>query len=533
MTPWENMPPNKHTGLAMTPRRWQAEALPTVRDALRAGKRPVVVASTGSGKAVLLTELARLLAGRNTPNEVIVISAPTVALVEQLRADLGARIGTSNVGAYYTSRKDTAQPVIVTCNPSAGALVTSLAINGRRVRAWIADECHRTQSDGVKDAIRGSEPRWLCGFTATPFRSVETESLELFDAIAYRYGLVDATKEGVLVPYTVRWPTSTMDGATIDDAVVAMIRALPADAGAGVVGAMTIPDAKAFADRLTAEGIPAAPISSETPRAERALILGRLQRGELRALVHVALLIEGVDLPWLRWLCLRRPITSPVALIQQLGRVLRSYPGKTGAVVLDPHGLLEGSVVPGRPDAIGEALEAAAEREAQGKPRDPNAVPQTPIERYAVAVAESTQWARSVLLQMHLSGAIEARASGAGWRSEDATPAQLTSLDRMAKAWSRYLPDDVAAGVAALRAASHVQGLPRGAVSDILSILHAVARQAPEGGWEARKGWTGPTWPAGLVFPAAPETGGELLKAERRHKRATRDDSGPPEEAAA
>jgi hypothetical protein len=215
-----------------------------------------------------------------------------------------------------------------------------------------------------------------------------------------------------------------------------------------------------------------------------------------------------------------------VALIQQLGRVLRSFPGKTTATILDPHGLLESSVVPGRPDAIGD-LEAAAEEEAEGKPRA-KGEPQEPEERLAVAVAESTAWARTVLLEMTLAGAIEPKVSGSGWRHFPATSAQLSSLDRMAKAWARYLPEDLRAGIAALRAANELHPLHRGAVSDLLSILHAVARQAPEGGWEARRDWPGPTWPAGMALTPAPEVAGELVKAKarddrQRRKQATQD----------
>jgi hypothetical protein len=51
------------------------------------------------------------------------------------------------------------------------------------------------------------------------------------------------------------------------------------------------------------------------------------------------MLQEGVDLPWLRWLCLRRPAASRVRFAQEVGRVLRAAPGKAEAVIFDPHDL--------------------------------------------------------------------------------------------------------------------------------------------------------------------------------------------------
>jgi hypothetical protein len=511
------MPPNRHTGLAMTPRRWQAEALPAVGAALRAGGRPVVVACTGAGKANLAAELCRLLSSV-AGSSAVVVSAPTKSLVKQLRHDVAGRIGEANVGAWYTGEKRADRAVVIVCNASIPTLVEALAVAGRGVHAWIADECHRTASERVDDAIRAADPKYLMGFTATPFRSVDTESLRLFDSVAYRYTMEQAIREGVLVPYDVVHVPASWGEVLIDDACVRMIRE-QAPEGPGVVGASSIPDAEAFAERLAAEGIPAAVTHSQMAAEAQADVLRRLKAGTIRCVVHVAMLIEGVDLPWLTWLCLRRPLTSPVATIQQIGRVLRTYPGKSRAVILDPHALLMGPL--GRPDSIGE-LEAAAEAEAQGEPREAG-VAGTPEQRWAVCVSEGQQWALRVLRALAASGALEVRVSGSAWRHAPATSSQVASLERMGRAWSRYLPEEVAAGIGALRAAHVLDPLDRGTVSDLLSVLSAVASQAPEGGWEERAGWSGPTWPEGMEWPELREgVAAELLRQKRAADRRKR-----------
>ena len=65
----------------VTPRDWQRAALPMALAALREGKRAVVSATIGSGKSILLAELARLLP---PPDGCVTVNtAPTVRLVDQ------------------------------------------------------------------------------------------------------------------------------------------------------------------------------------------------------------------------------------------------------------------------------------------------------------------------------------------------------------------------------------------------------------------------------------------------------------------
>jgi hypothetical protein len=86
------------------------------------------------------------------------------------------------------------------------------------------------------------------------------------------------------------------------------------------VSAINIEDAESFAARLAKAGIPAEPIHQKLNRGERELRIRRLRSGRIRCLVHVQLLCEGIDLPWLEWLALRRPVGSPVRLVQEVGR---------------------------------------------------------------------------------------------------------------------------------------------------------------------------------------------------------------------
>lgn len=76
--------------LAITPHAWQAAAYPLAVEALRARKRPVIQACTGSGKSVLIAALAHTVgtSPRVDPGDAVVVSTPTTGLVDQLAAAL-------------------------------------------------------------------------------------------------------------------------------------------------------------------------------------------------------------------------------------------------------------------------------------------------------------------------------------------------------------------------------------------------------------------------------------------------------------
>ena len=117
-------------GSPWTPREWQATALDAVLVELTAGKRTIVSAVMGSGKSILIAELAarRRAAGDAT----ILVTAPTRVLVEQLSSTLRERLGDDMVGRYYTSAKEPDRGVVVACNNSAETVGEAVAALGRR-----------------------------------------------------------------------------------------------------------------------------------------------------------------------------------------------------------------------------------------------------------------------------------------------------------------------------------------------------------------------------------------------------------------
>jgi superfamily II DNA or RNA helicase len=475
------------------PRRWQVEAFDAYLAAQASGglSGGVFAACTGSGKSIHLAEVVVDLLTRVQSPGVIVVTTPTVALVEQLSATLSARLG-EPVGVYYTRGKDTSQRVVVTCHPSFGDCLAALAKAGRVVAWWCADECHRTDSPQILQpaATIAEVPR--IGWSATPYKSDPdpAKGLTLWLHELHRYAADDAIADGALVPWQASG-LSRYDANRVNELATVADQLKPGDprrdeiaaeqqeivdkasvlwvqqqSGPGVVSARGVVDAEAFAKRLEDTGVRALTVhSNQSPDIRRAR-LAALQRGELDCVVHVQILVEGVDLPWLQWGCLRRP-RGRVGFVQEVGRFLRSSPGKSQAELFDPYGLfvqhgishvsqLAGALVE-EVEEVEEDVEAVDTIELvdplTGKvyrvPRLSKA--RTPVQTIAVAHAVSTSYVSECVSVLRAQGLIEVAQHERGhWRMQPASAPQLVRLESANKRMKmlKRRPEQVAKAIA-------------------------------------------------------------------------------------
>ncbi len=334
---------------ARKPRRWQPEAMDAIQSHMtQDNPEPVVISAImGAGKSMLIEELCAC--AELYKSQVVVVSTSTQDLVEDLHKNIRIRCGSKySVGVWYGRKKKLGR-VIVTCNPSVGSLAEKLRSVNCSVALWIADEVHRSETASVLNAHACLAPAHAVGMTATPFRSDGFESITLFKKLIYRYGVSDAQKDKVIVP----WRIVNYDGDSddLDKACIEMIRQTQ---GPGLVNASNIEDANAYAKLLSDSGIPTKSIHSKQSSDARRKILQNLKEGFLRCVIHINLLTEGANYPWLRWLCLRRQVDAKVRFVQEIGRLLRSDSGKEEAIFLDPHDLF-GSFHLTYAEALGEA----------------------------------------------------------------------------------------------------------------------------------------------------------------------------------
>lgn len=458
-------------------RTWQAAALPAALCAVYARQYGVIAATTGAGKSILQAELLRLYL-LDHPDHRVVITAPSIRLVDQLAETFSQWLPPGMVGRWYTHAKEGGRQVIVACNPSAASLAQHLDSHGIRADLWIADECHKTECAtfgvGVDfDVERAGFPAVArLGFTGTPFRRNKEHTIQLFDRVVYRYPPAEAMRDGAICDFEIIPWDESRERATTDEACVIMIRELGEQRGPGVVNATTIADAEDYCAVLEAAGFKSRALHSRMSIEDKQDTVNALRSGGIDIIVHVAMLVEGVDFPWLRWICLRRMVKSRVRFIQELGRVLRSSPGKDKARVLDPNDLF-GLFQLTYADALGllfadapeEEEDTAAANEEDKQCQDSD----KPAEEIQTARTNALgRYVRELRLALLAEGIAEDKQlAGRLWRNHAPTEKQLGWIEKL-KTFFEYVCAEHSAGL------QHVLTCPnltKGIVCDMIDIL--------------------------------------------------------------
>jgi superfamily II DNA or RNA helicase len=413
-----------------SPREWQARALPIVLEAADSGRPIIVRAIMGSGKAAFAAELC-YCASPNVSSETIVVSAPSRSLVDQLSETIGNRLGAENVGRYYTEAKQADRPIVIACLDSLPSLAGALLELGRTVPLWIADEVHRTETDTVSAFLEAAQPERRVGLTATPYLS--SGGLVSWDEVVFEYTVAEALDDGVIVP----WKLESWTGAEVAlDIASLQLAERGRELGPGVINATTISDAEAFKGLCHEYGLRTETVHSRKKKAENADAINRLEAGELDAVIHVSMLQEGVDLPWLRWILLRRNTGSKVRFAQEVGRVLRSHPGKTHATIFDPLDLFEAYKL------TLEAVLSGGDVDAPAEDKDPLEESADEVfeeleleipeeERTVNALGPCEAYLRRVVMTLDAAGVIDQKVASRSMRQDDPSEKQLRYLAKL------------------------------------------------------------------------------------------------------
>jgi len=333
--------------VSLTLRPYQLALLDQVRAAMRGGAHaPLVVAPTGSGKTVMFAEIARSAAAKG--NRVLILVHRREILEQTLSKLHALGITSGQIASGRPMTMDTVQSAMIQ------TLVRRLAYV-RRPDIIIADECHHVLPDnshGRALAYWREVPR--IGWTATPERLDGRGLGATFDRLILGPSTAELVAQGFLSPPVVYRPPNevstryhvkrgdfdtaeqqrTMSARTIVGDVIAHYRR-HFDGAPAICFCVSVEHTKLMAVQFSAAGYRAEPVYGDMPDAERDRALRGLASGDVQVITSCDLISEGFDTPAVAGCILLRRTMSLGLYLQQVGRALRPFPGKTRAIVLD------------------------------------------------------------------------------------------------------------------------------------------------------------------------------------------------------
>ncbi|NVO13846.1 MAG: hypothetical protein HXX10_07405 [Rhodoplanes sp.] len=327
----------------------QIDAVDAVEAAHAAGmRRPLVDSCVASGKSLVFAELARREIARGGT---VLICAHTRELVEQNAKacrDLmpGLHVG---INAAALDERCWRAPVISAAIQSVHKYAPSFG----PISLFGVDEAHlipHSESGMYRALDRALGYPKMAGGSGTTYRLqggslVEGEGAP-FDAVVYRYSILDGIRDGYLVPafsvqaddkldvskLKVRQGEFTGDSqdaqmiAAMDNHIAQAIH-YGRERRAWLCFEASTKAARAMCARMNEWQIPTGLVLGTTPAAERKGLIEAFRAGRLRALVNVAALTTGFDVPTVDFLIMRRRTKSLGLYVQMTGRLLRTIGG--------------------------------------------------------------------------------------------------------------------------------------------------------------------------------------------------------------
>lgn len=362
-------------------RPYQAAAVAAVRAAYAAGRRaPLLVLPTGGGKTTIFSYVTASAAEKG---RCVYLIAHRAELVKQIAMTL-ARFGTRH-------RIVAPGPIVRQCqveqfkafgrtfvDQQARVFVASVQTLVKRLDDYpapdliVIDEAHHLTLESTWGRVVSAFPAArLLPVTATPCR-LDGKGLGVgaggfADEMVMGPTMRELIEAGFLSRYRIFAPPNALDlsgvrtrmgdyakeqlATAVDkpsitgDAVQHYKRL--ADGKRAVAFCVSVGHAQHVAAEFAAAGVPAEFLDGTLDAVERDRIIKRFEAGETLVLSSCDIISEGFDLPAIEAAILLRPTQSLSLYIQQVGRALRTYPGKVEALILDHVGAV---VTHGLPD---------------------------------------------------------------------------------------------------------------------------------------------------------------------------------------
>ncbi len=336
-------------------RDYQAEGLTELRTAFESHPSALLVLATGLGKTIMFAQLANEYIDKGR----VMILAHREELIFQAKEKVGAVVGTVpdvEMGQFHSDNLfGIPSPVVVS------TIQTQIAGHGGAGRMTkfspdefsllVIDEAHHSAAASYRRVInyyRQNPEIKVLGVTATPDRADELALGQIFDTVAFEFGIREGISEGWLVPIKQRYvavdgldysqvktTAGDLNGKDLAEVLeyedILHQFASPIIELCGerrtLIFAASVAHAERLCEILNRHKMGCAEcVSAGTPKDDRRAILRDYNYGELQYLVNVGVATEGFDSPGIEVICMARPTKSRALYAQMCGRATRVLP---------------------------------------------------------------------------------------------------------------------------------------------------------------------------------------------------------------
>ena len=325
-------------------REYQNQGVNDLREAFKTNKSIVYCLPTGGGKTAIFSYITSRIALND--KSVFILVHREELLLQASRKLAEFNIPHGRISPAFSQTRDKIQ----VC--SVQTLVNRLKYFSEP-DLIIIDECHHAVSSSYRKILDYYPNSKILGVTATPERMDGRGLNEIFEKLIVGPSIQELTDYNYLSPSRVFAPqqidfsgvkisqgdyakgqiSDILDTPTITGNAIKQYLKYASEKS-GIVFCCSIKHANDVADQFNAEGIPAKCIDGTLDRNTRKKIIDGLGT-EYKILTSCDIVSEGTDIPSIEVAILLRPTLSLGLYLQQVGRCLRTYPGKEYALILD------------------------------------------------------------------------------------------------------------------------------------------------------------------------------------------------------
>lgn len=328
-------------------RPYQDEIISKARELMSKGRRRILIqAPTGSGKTALTAHMMKTAASKGMTSWFMVHRRELIKQSAATFSNVGIDFGVAANGFHFDTK-----PMTHICSVQS---MKSRAPHLKRPSLIIWDETHHIGAATWERIFLENPQAFHIGLTATPCRLDGKGLSEFYDEMILGPSTSWLIENKFLAPFKYFAPKNidtTKLHTSMGDYVKSEVNELVTDKKIigdavseynkyckdkrAVVFCASVNHSLYIRDEFLKHGIQCAHLDGEHDHSYRDQVLNKFTSGEIKVLCNVDLFGEGFDLPAIDAVIMLRPTQSLGLFLQQVGRGLRTFPGKDHAIILD------------------------------------------------------------------------------------------------------------------------------------------------------------------------------------------------------